>query len=408
MDRRDGCSTEPLSFERIPEMEDKWRKEITAMTVELQDKRKSIQNDEILRGVHPKSHGCLDAEFTVNCDISAELQVGLFAHPGKCFQAKIRYSNADVLKRADLEKGHDPTGARLLKHGSRGMAIKVLDVGEPVLLDDGCAQNQDFLMVNTPEFAFRNVRDYRRLTQALCASADGADPLLFFLPGELLKRGMMDMSGNLLPAPANEPPQNAGLRALFETNSDFFAEFAEEDMQGVISAAAVVGKIQATPVRNPLFAPYFSAAPFRFGNDRVMRFSVVPINSDAMASQADISAFENFGDDYLSQALALSLADNDPIKLSFRVQVAQSEDIKNDIDGMIENAARAWDEDQFTHTEVAQVTINPQCQPTELVDTCKPLLFTPWHAVVDFEPLGGINRLRKPVYSTSAAFRRSV
>ncbi|ABG30532.1 hypothetical protein CEP88_14420 [Roseobacter denitrificans] len=408
MESHDVRSSQAIDFERIPEMEDKWRKEITAMTVTLQDKRKAIQNDEILRGVHPKSHGCLDAEFTVNRDIAPQFQVGLFAQPGKCFRARIRYSNADVLKRADLEKGQDATGARFLNHGSRGMAIKVLDVGAPVLLEDGCARNQDFLMVNTPEFAFRNVRDYLRLTKALCASADGADPLLFFLPGELLKRGMMDMSGSLLPAPAGEPPQNAGLRALFEANRAFFDDFDAEDMQGVISAAGVVGKIQSTPVRNPLFAPYFSAASFRFGKDRVMRFSVVPLQSEEMAADMASDAFEDFSDDYLSQALALSVATNEPIKLSFRIQIAHEEDIVNDIDGMIENAAKTWDEDQFSHTEVAQITINPPCPSAELVDTCKPLLFTPWHAVVDFEPLGGINRLRKPVYSTSAAFRRSV
>ena len=408
MDSDDECSTQPVDFERIPDMEDKWRKEITAMTVTLQDKRKSVQKDEILRGVHPKSHGCLEAEFAVNCDISPELQVGLFAHPGQCFRAHIRYSNADVLERADLEKGHNAKGDRFLNHGSRGMAIKVLDVGSPVLLQEDGAQNQDFLMVNTPEFAFRNVRDYHRLTRVLCASADGADPSLFFLPGEMLKRGMMDMSGTLLPAPASEPPENTRLRAIFDANRDLFDGFAEEDMQGVISAATIVAKIQSTPVRNPIFAPYFSAAAFRFGRDRAMRFSVVPIDTAAVMSGTETEAFENFGDDYLSQALAKSVAENAPIKLSFRVQIAHRQDIENDIDGMIENAARAWDDTEFQHVEVAQITIDPHCKPDALVDTCKPLLFTPWHSLRDFEPLGGINRLRKPVYSTSAAFRRSV
>ena len=138
-----------------------------------------------------------------------------------------------------------------------------------------------------------------------------------------------------------------------------------------------------------------------------MRFSVVPLQSDESTADMVASEFEDLGDDYLSQALAVSIAKNEPVKLSFRVQLAQNEDVVHDIDGMIENAAQAWDEDKFKQTEVAQITINPHCQAKELVDTCKPLLFTPWHAVTDFEPLGGINRLRKPVYSTSAAFRRS-
>lgn len=79
-----------------------------------------------------------------------DLQVGLFAHPGRVFSAKVRYSNADVLKRADIEDGIQTDGTKLMQHGNQGMAIKVLNIGEATLLQDGAAQNQDFLMVNTP------------------------------------------------------------------------------------------------------------------------------------------------------------------------------------------------------------------------------------------------------------------
>ena len=155
----------PIDVEEVPEQEAAWRNEIAAITVKLQEKRKSLQNGEVLRGVHPKSHGCVDADFIVNKDLRGNYRVGLFAQPGNRYKAKIRYSNAAVLRLPDLHEN---------KNGSRGMAIKVLDVRGPVLLEDGSAKNQDFLMVNTPEFAFGNIRDYRRLSRALAADEHGA------------------------------------------------------------------------------------------------------------------------------------------------------------------------------------------------------------------------------------------
>ena len=74
---------------------------------------------------------------------------------------------------------------------------------------------------------------------------------------------------------------------------------------------------------------------------------------------------------------------------------------------MIENAAIAWSEKEFPFVEVAQIVIHPVGENEQLVDACKSLLFTPWHALAAHEPLGGINRLRKPVYSKSAESRRN-
>ncbi|WP_299849389.1 hypothetical protein [uncultured Roseovarius sp.] len=399
-------TTAPTNFENIPEQEGDWRTEITAMMVQLQERRKAVQNSEILRGVHPKSHGCLDAEFSVNTCLDSRFKIGLFAEPGRSFKAKIRYSNADVLKRADLEVDEDESGNKVFKHGSRGMAIKVLDVDGPVYMEDGGAKNQDFLMINTPEFAFRNVRDYRRLTQVLLASADAADPELFFLPLKLLELGVLDPSGNLLPPQPSEPEIVKKLRLLF-TSSDLFKDFSADDMRGALSSFAIVQKIQAKAVRDPIDARYFSAAPFRFGPDRVMRVSVEPVGGEQPVppfSDAELAALDA---DYLSKALADRMACTEAIKLSFKIQIADAAQLEGKIDDMIENAAMAWDENDHPFTEVAQLTIHPPEQDVELVDRCKPLLFTPWHALNAHEPLGGINRLRKPVYSTSATFRRT-
>ena len=115
-------NTSRCPFEHIqnPDREAKQIAETTDLTVKLLDKRYPPPK-QILRGVHPKSHGCVKATFTINPDIPSELQVGLFAEPGKQFDAFIRFSNAAALVGPDIDKEG--------KHGSRGMAVKVLDVG---------------------------------------------------------------------------------------------------------------------------------------------------------------------------------------------------------------------------------------------------------------------------------------
>ena len=396
MKRTENKPNMPIVVEIVPEQEAAWRDEIAAITTKLQEKRRSLQNDEVLRGVHPKSHGCVDADFIVNDDIPSNYEVGLFAQPGKTYKAKIRYSNAEVLVRPDLDDN---------KNGSRGMAIKVLDVGDSVLLDDGGARNQDFLMVNTAAFAFANVRDYRRLSRALLADAAGANPQLYFLPLKLLELGILEPSGKLNLPEGDEPPEVVGMRQAFE-HSGVFDEFSTEDLEGTKQSFAVIQKILKKPVRNPLQIRYFSAAPFRFGPDRVMRFSAEPVAGEVPQQPFNPDEADAVDDDYLAHALKDTLAQGKQIRLSFKVQVVEASHLKGRASEMIENATIAWNEDEFPFVEVAQIVICPAQQSGTLVDACKSLLFTPWHALAAHEPLGGINRLRKPVYSESAEHRR--
>ena len=81
---------------------------------------------------------------------------------------------------------------------------------------------------------------------------------------------------------------------------------------------------------------------------------------------------------------------------------------------LIENAAMAWTDEnypavKFTSVKVATITI-PAVEEKEnlnFVNACKHLQFTPWHSLAEHKPLGGINRLRKPVYCVSGEFRRN-
>jgi hypothetical protein len=115
-------------FESIPDPDEEFRQieEIAALTIRLLERRYPAPNS-ILRAVHPKSHGCLHAQFEVLKDLAKEHQVGLFSHPGAAYDAVVRFSNADTFVRADLRGG---------ENGSRGMAIKIFDVPGAVLYDD--------------------------------------------------------------------------------------------------------------------------------------------------------------------------------------------------------------------------------------------------------------------------------
>ena len=393
------------TVEQIPENELAERREVAKLTALLQEKRKAFPTNqgEVLRGVHPKSHGCVDAKFVVNSRLPRELRAGLFRQPGKAYKAKIRYSNADVLILPDVLKD-EANPANVNVNRSRGMALKILNVGQRTLLPDGGKANQDFLMINTPEFAFANVRDYLRLTRVLMLDEIGASPDLFFAPLQLAQQGLFDpATGQLAPAVPGQPDPIAHLRPAFGPGGPFEG-FGAADFQRTLKSFQTVGKIQAMPVRNPLEVPYFGAAPFRFGRGKVMRLSVMPENAPA---QKPFTAEEiaKMDPNYLAKALAGTVGRGE-VRLSVRVQVAKIADIQDRVPELIEDATNAWDEVEFPQHDVAQIII-PQ-QRGDLVDACKGQFFTPWHSLAAHRPLGGINRLRRPVYNRSMAKRSGI
>ena len=52
-----------------------------------QMKRRYADKPEIRRGVHPKDHGCVQANFQVNPSLREDLRVGAFAQPGRTYDA---------------------------------------------------------------------------------------------------------------------------------------------------------------------------------------------------------------------------------------------------------------------------------------------------------------------------------
>jgi hypothetical protein len=253
------------------------------------------------------------------------------------------------------------------------MAIKIFDVDGEMLVKDKGANNQDFLMINTPAFAFPNVRSYQRLTNALLASPSGVDP-----------------------------------RAAFAEGSDW----TDEDRENLKKTLKSLGQIKSKIVRNPLEVQYFAAAPSSFGNDRVMKFSAAPCGGEKTQIP-----FNNPGEatpNYLHEALASTMSQGENVCFDLKVQVQSIDQVKADRTNsdvskgdLIEDATRSWDKIPFFN--VAKITI-PTPQTLDLADPtqqdCKSQAFNPWHSLTEHRPLGGINRLRRPVYINSADNRR--
>ncbi|MGE3818775.1 MAG: di-heme-cytochrome C peroxidase [Isosphaeraceae bacterium] len=353
-------------MELIPEGEAAQIDHIVALTIQQLKNRYPAQK-RVARAVHAKDHGCVSATFEILPDLPQEYRVGVFAEPGRRYDAWVRFSNAATLVLPDDTIGKDGKPAP----GSRGMAIKLMGVeGDPLLPPFG-AVTQDFLMVNHPVFAFANVEDYEVLSEVIADPANKEDAENFF------KRRIA---------------QGGAAR------------------ERALKTLAIVGRIRARTVAEGAFQPqpaspvdsrYFSAAPFRFGEGHVMKFSAVPL--DAPADPKPNVADPN----YLRNALIDRLAvreDARPVVFEFKVQRRPAAGLDLAVD--VEDASAEWPESRFPFVTVAKLTIPPQdFDSPERRALCEALFFTPWHGLESHRPLGGINRMRKAVYEASSGFR---
>lgn len=342
-------------IEQVPNGEAVQIEEIADLMVKLLDQRYK-DGCKVLRAVHPKAHACVDATFRVDDELPEQLRVGLFATPGACFEAVIRFSNAAGVLGPDVTElinGDQKT----LTHGSRGMAMKVRNVPGDTYLSADEPGVQDFLMVNAPVFPFANVADYLELTRAQFKHEDKSQPL--------------------------------------------FAEFGQAvsktpgGPQRVRRTAEITAMIQRTPTASPLESPYFTAAPFLFGQDFVAKFAAFPVDPPGTALPEKVS------DDYLREVLVRQIRES-VAAFEFYVQLrpASAED------AAVENVTVEWETGTTPLQKLGRIEIPAQeCGTPDAIEACERLFFTPWHSLPEHRPLGGINRLRKAAYEASVRRR---
>jgi len=342
-------------FEAAPPGESAQIAEMVELTGKLLELRYGAGAGETLarRAVHPKAHGCVKADFTVNADLPENYRVGVFATPGKTYPAWVRYSNATAVIAPDVNDK---------KADSRGMAIKLMGVEGETLLKEPGGETQDFLLINQPMFAFPDVAEYDAFTRLQVEKKDNPRDFfpLFF-----------------------DPKNPARLKIL----------------------GIVTGVIQPTQLANPLDAAYFSASPFLFGKEKAAKFAARPRNP----ANPSLTP-ENPDKDYLRLAMKKSLAIGAaPVIFDFQVQLRPDGLQPDDEAYPIESANTEWKpkpDGTAAYRNVATITIRPQDfdQPLQASE-CEHLVFTPWHGLTEHQPLGGINRLRREVYLASSKRR---
>jgi hypothetical protein len=366
-------------LEKVPPNEPARIDHVAALTVKQLDNRYTGK-PRVLRGVHPKDHGCVEASFTVSPTLAPEYRVGVFSKPGRQYRAAIRFSNAAPLVTPDSLDPPGADGKPVRAHGSRGMAIKLYGVEGSRLVPNDGERTHDFLMINQPAFAFANVEDYEALSEFI--AQDDKKAALFFAT----RVGPT----NPLTGAANPPDVIAR------------AQVSGGIVQRIKSLTFPKIAFQPPPL-SPFDNRYFSAAPFSFGQGRVMKFSARPVNP--MTGELGDSIDRP---DYLREALRKRMAEagGKDICFDFQVQVRDAKSLAGQIETDMENMCTVWDEAKYPFVTVARIAIPPQdVASPERQEFCETLFYTPWHGLDDHRPLGGINRMRLKVYEASAQRR---
>lgn len=303
----------------------------------LADEHNQTPSSPIRRDAHPKAHGCLKAEFTVLSDVPKILKKGLFAEP-HTYKAWIRYSN-----------GLPPASRPDRSPDARGMAIKVMGVTGPKLLENDERETQDFVMINYPAFIVGNVKDYIAFRE---------DKKKFLLTH----------------------PHNAYV---------------------TLSTA-----LQLT--KNPMHTNYWSQSPFLVGPEVAAKFKVKAVGCDGRALPED--PFPNLlNANYLQQAMISSLAENDAC-YEFQIQ-PQIDAVKTPIEDASvswDDAGAPFFTVAYVriHRDVNYKFLGDSNQ--ERTQFCENISYTPWHGLVEHRPLGGINRSRRAAYKAVSDLRHQV
>jgi hypothetical protein len=165
----------------------------------------------------------------------------------------------------------------------------------------------------------------------------------------------------------------------------------------------ILKAIKGKHVASPLEINYWSGTPFWLGPDSGEGGHAVKYS--AVSHQAGLTPPpghpEDLPDDYLTRTLSQYLLSQEAV-FDFKVQL-QTDPVAMPV----EDVSVEWDETVSPPLTLATLHIPPQQIDTygDLATRCETMSFSPWHALAEHRPMGGINRLRKVVYPASTAKR---
>jgi hypothetical protein len=122
---------------------------------------------QTLRDAHPKMHGCVKARLEIASDIPTDLAHGLFSRAAQSYAHKADDGVSYFKAWARFSSQHqDPQED--IKRDTRGLALKLLEIPGPKLLDgEENSSQHDFIFLSTPRFVARNVAEFGELVHAL-------------------------------------------------------------------------------------------------------------------------------------------------------------------------------------------------------------------------------------------------
>jgi hypothetical protein len=287
------------------------------------------------RGGNTKTHGLVRATVTIRDDVPERMRRGLFATM-RTYPAWVRFSGPGP----DVPKDIQDVG-----FGS--MAVKVMDVPGPKLMDDE-KFTQDLICVCTPTFVTPNTRENAKLQDWSLRHL----PLFYFLN-----------------------PRDPHLL-------DFL-------MQGLWNETQF----------NPLGQRYYSCVPYLLGEGQAMQYSFAP--KTPVVRKIRGVPFGRVPDNYLRDNMVATLA-RQPVDFDLLVQ------LQTDPHRMpIENAAVRWPESLSPFIPVASIHIPRQRFDSDAQFAfTRQLSINPWHCLAEHRPLGNQGRARRRMYYELSSYRQ--
>lgn len=321
--------------------EQRFEEEITEIIRQFVVRRFQEGRHPALRDAHARDNGCVKAVFRVDSDIADELRHGVFAIPGKEYDAWIRFSNGN----SELLSPRLPD--------ARGMAVKLMGVDGPKLLDD--EQNtQDFVMANNPGFFVDDLLRYR-------------NSLVKFHSGGYCRQ---------------------------------FLAIPELKFREIVRAF----KVNGTWIINPLFCQYWSMTPYRLG----IGAGRIAIKFFAKPRVEKWPDFRLWIRNFLNPHFSLKENMQDVLssrEMWFDFFVQRRVDDRTPI----EDTLTEWKESVSLPIHVAKIIIPVQdLSSADRSQLCENLSFNPWHCLAEHRPLGAVNRVRRTIYRKMSECRHNL
>jgi len=300
-----------------------------------------------VRAVHAKSTGLLKAEMTVIDNLPPVLAQGLFARTS-VYPVIMRFSTSP----GDIIADSIST--------PRGVAIKIIGVNGSAATG---ADVQDFIMIDGPAFLAPTPKKFLGSLKPLAGTTDKAE--------------------------GGKKVLSAALRG------------AESVLEAFGGESGPINALGGHPITHPLGETYFTQTPFRYGN-YVAKFAMTPVSHD-LTALTDMAVDLHGEDDGLRSAMVAFFATH---FAEWELAVQLCTDL---VTMPVEDPSVAWPMDKSPYVPVARIRAEPQqaWSADRAKEIDEGLAFSPWHCLPAHQPLGGINRARKPAYEFSSNFRGS-